>query len=76
MNSHNVRIKEEILQALAHPEAEDGLYLNNLLVVHEEEERNPVVGTQEEVLKALQELVDEGRVRQHKGSESIIFSLG
>lgn len=76
MNSHNVRIKEEILQALAHPEAEDGLYLNNLLVVHEEEERNPVIGTQEEVLKALRELVDEGRVREHKGSESTIFSLG
>jgi hypothetical protein len=76
MDSHNARIKEEILQALAHPEAEDGLYLNNLLVVHEEEERNPVIGTQEEILQALRELVNEGRVREDKGSESIIFSLG
>ena len=34
----NTDIKREILAALSHPEAEDGLYFNNLIIVHEEEE--------------------------------------
>ena len=68
-------IKQKILTALAHPEAEEGLYLNNLQVVHEEEERPPVPGTQLEILDALKELIGEGRVRMDDSGATTIFHL-
>jgi hypothetical protein len=55
-------IKKQIEAALSHPEAEDGLYFNNLIVVHEEEERPIVVGDEAEVKAALDEMVKEGTV--------------
>ena len=68
-------IKSDILSALSHPEAEEGLYLNNLLVVHEEEERCPVRGTQLQVLDALKALIDAGKVVTDESGEDVIFSL-
>jgi hypothetical protein len=49
MNAHSIR--EQIVAALSHPEAEDGLYFNNLIVVHEEEERPIVEGDETIILK-------------------------
>ncbi len=69
------QVKQDILQALSHPEAEDGLYLNNLQVVHEEEERRVVRGTQLEILEALKMLIEEGRVKTDESGEDVIFSL-
>lgn len=68
-------IKADILEALAHSEAEEGLYLENLQVVHEEEERIPVRGTQYEILEALRELIEEGRVGTNEDGEKVIFFL-
>lgn len=68
-------IKEQIISALSHPEAESGLYLNNLLVVHEDEERAPVAGTEIEVLDALKELLELGTVSMNDEGESVIFYL-
>lgn len=68
-------IKAQILEALAHPEAEDGLYLDNLRILHEAEERPAVEGTQIEVLEVLKELISEGLVKADEGHEKVVFSL-
>jgi hypothetical protein len=53
-------IREQILAALKHPEAEDGLYFNNLIVVHEEEERPIVEGEEKDIREVLNSMVTEG----------------
>jgi hypothetical protein len=58
MNDNSIR--EQILAALSHPEAEDGLYFNNLIVVHEEEERPIVEGDEGVILQTLDDMVLEG----------------
>jgi hypothetical protein len=68
-------IKREILAALSHPEAEDGLYFNNLIIVHEEEERPIVRGEEAEVKEALSELVKAGTVEIHGAGPETIYKL-
>ena len=68
-------IKDDILKALAHPEAEEGLYLNNIQVVHEVEERPQVRGSLEEIEKALSQLVEEGKVTSLGEGANTIFKL-
>lgn len=75
MTEESDAIKEDILEALAHPEAEDGLYLNNLQAVHEEEERKPVRGTQYQILEAMKDLIEEGKVSTDDSGEEVIFML-
>jgi hypothetical protein len=69
----NDRIKGEILAALDHPEAEDGLYFRNFYHLHEEDEREPVKGSQEQILEALRELIDEGQVATDETGDEVIF---
>lgn len=65
-------IKEQIVAALSHPEAEDGLYFNNLIVVHEEEERPIVEGDETVILQVLDDMVIEGIVSvSGEGSQRI-----
>ncbi|MFN8391936.1 MAG: hypothetical protein U0136_16725 [Bdellovibrionota bacterium] len=68
-------IKKQIISALEHPEAEDGLYFGNLTQLYEEEERPPVVGKDEDILEALKELISEGRVSTSEGEAGVIFIL-
>ncbi|HMO16520.1 MAG TPA: hypothetical protein PKA63_01830 [Oligoflexia bacterium] len=68
-------LKRQVLEALSHPEAEQGLYLNNLQVVHEDEERQAVSGTDIEILDALKELISSGMVMVDDSGESVIFKL-
>jgi hypothetical protein len=68
-------IKQEILAALRHPEAEDGLYFNNLIIVHEEEERPIVRGEESDVLEALRELVKAGTVETVGNGQETIYKL-
>jgi hypothetical protein len=71
----NELIRKQILAALSHPEAEDGLYFNNLIVVHEEEER-PIVEGDEGVIRAtLAEMVKDGLIRSTGEGTQEIFSL-
>lgn len=65
-------IKGQIMLALRHPEAEEGLYFHNLFHLHEEDERPAVVASQEEILEALKELLDEGKVQM---TEESVFLL-
>ena len=76
-NQHD-HIREQILAALRHPEAEEGLYFRNFFHLHEEDERPSVIGEQAAILAALEELVAEGLVSMlpSAGSEDErIFSL-
>ena len=68
-------IKREIMAALSHPEAEDGLYFNNLIIVHEEEERPIVRGEESEVVEALQQLVASGAVEVSGSGNETIYRL-
>jgi hypothetical protein len=69
------RIKDQIVAALSHPEAEDGLYFNNLIVVHEEEERPIVQGEEAEIRRVLSQLVKERVVVTSGSGDGEIFRL-
>ena len=69
------KIKFQILESLSHPEAEEGLYFQNLHQLHEDEERTQVVGSEEEILDALLELIQDGQVAVDDSGERLIFSL-
>lgn len=75
MNQNRESLKRQIIDALSHGESEDGLYLNNLLVVHEEEERPAVSGSEKDVKAALDELVREGKVEASGTGEESIYRL-
>ena len=68
-------IKEEILAALQHPEAEEGLYFHNLRYVFEEEERPVVSGHELDVLEALRQLVVDGQVVTDESGDEVVFFL-
>ena len=65
-------IKGQIINALQHPEAEEGLYFHNLFHLHEEDERPAVIAPQEDILEALKELMNEGKIQM---SEESVFHL-
>ena len=68
-------IKQQIVAALSHPEAEDGLYFNNLIVVHEEEERPIVEGSEDDILGVLESLIAKGVVSVEGEGEQRIYHL-
>jgi hypothetical protein len=73
MNNNSIR--KQIIAALSHPEAEDGLYFNNLIVVHEEEER-PIVEGEEGVIRGvLKEMIAEGVVSSSGEGAQEIFTV-
>lgn len=73
MNNNSIR--KQIIAALSHPEAEDGLYFNNLIVVHEEEERPIVEGEESAVREVLHKMVQEGVVTSTGEGAQQIFKL-
>ena len=68
-------IKNQIIKALSHPEAQDGLYFRNFSHLHEEDERVAVNAQDEDILDALQQLIKEGKVVMDNGKGEVIFSL-
>ncbi|NDC37712.1 MAG: hypothetical protein EBZ48_06630 [Proteobacteria bacterium] len=77
-HTQHTLIRDQILKALGHPEAEDGLYFRNFFHLHEEDERQVVSGEQSEILAVLEQLVAEGLVRVTPNTplqEEAIFSL-
>jgi len=68
-------VKDQIIRALEHPEADEGLYFRNLHYLHEEDDREPVAAPQEEILEALHELIAEGRVSMDSNGQEAIFRL-
>ena len=69
------QVKEQVLAALQHPEAEEGLYFRNFRHVHEEDERPVVQADQVELLEALNELIGEGKVHMDESCEEVVFHL-
>lgn len=76
MSSSPIAIRDQILAALRHEEAEDGLYFNNLIAVHEDEERPVVGGSQEEILMILGEMIQDGEVVADDSGPEVIFRIG
>ena len=68
-------IREQILAALKHSEAEDGLYFNNLIVVHEEEERPIVEGAEADVQRVLDAMVEAGELSVVGEGSQKIYSI-
>lgn len=68
-------IKRQILEALRHPEAEDGLYFENFFNLYEEEERQIVEADQEILLDAITELLRAGLVEADESGEKVVFRL-
>jgi hypothetical protein len=68
-------IKSQIMEALSHPEAQEGLYFRNFYHHHEEDERIRVEGEQVEILDALRQLIEEGKVVADDSGKEVIFSL-
>lgn len=67
------RLSAQIISALTHAEAQDGLYFRNLFHLHEEDQRDAVEGEEEEILDALRLLIDQGRVRADESGDEVIF---
>ena len=68
-------IKRELLAALSHREAEDGLFFCNFQLLHEEDERPSVHGSPKALATALTELVREGQVYLWEENDRIVFKL-
>lgn len=68
-------VKDQILTALRHPEAEEGLYFRNFYHLHEEDERPAVQADEVVILDALKELVMSGDVVLDESGPEAIFSL-
>lgn len=68
-------LKDQILNVLQHPEAEDGLYFRNFFHLHEEDERPAIEADEPDILEALHQLVQEGSVAVNDGPDEVIFQL-
>lgn len=68
-------IKKQIIKALSHEEAEEGLYLQNFYEHSEEDERPIVKAKEEDIIEALNILIKEGKVRVDEFSDKITFNL-
>jgi len=69
-------IKSQVLEALAHPEADEGLYFSNLYILHEEDERPRVSGSPIDIGKAIDELASEGKVTiDDSGAEAVVMLI-
>lgn len=68
-------IKMQILQALCHQEAEDGLYLRNFFHLHEEDERPAVIAEEEDIVEALNDLIELGMIRTERDPAGMVFVL-
>jgi hypothetical protein len=75
MTDSKERIKNQILAALRHPEAQDGLYFRNFYHLHEEDERPAVEGDEVSILDALSDLMHDGVVRLSEGGTEAIFFI-
>lgn len=69
------QIKSEIIQALQHPEAEEGLYLDNFYHLHEEDTRPMVNATESQIVGALEQLISEGAVHIDSSSGKVVFKI-
>ena len=75
MSKNITEIKQTLIQALKHQEAEDGLYFRNFFNMHEADERPMVKASKEDISKALNELIKENKVKLSSFDDDVIFIL-
>lgn len=73
MNSDLQQVKTQILAALEHPEASDGLYFRNFYHLDDEDERPVVEADEASIFDALAELIAEGRVTVGEHAQEVTF---
>ena len=69
------KVGDSILKALAHSEAEDGLYFRNFCNLHEEDQRPSVKASKKDLLVALNELLSAGLIKIDFDELEITFRL-
>ncbi len=69
------QVKLQIIMALQHQEAEEGLYLRNFFHLHEEDERPAVTAPEEDIVDALNDLIEIGIIRTERDPAGMIFLL-
>ena len=75
MSKNITEIKQTLIQALKHQEAEDGLYFRNFFNMHEADERPMVKASKEDISKSLNELIKENKVKLSSFDDDVIFML-
>ena len=75
MSNSITEIKQTLIKALTHQEAEDGLYFRNFFNMHEADERPMVKASKEDISKALTELIRENKVKLSNFDDDVIFML-
>lgn len=75
MASDLENLKEQIITALNHAEAEDGLFFQNFIIVHESEDRQPVTTNDAGLIYALEDLVKDEKVTMAAMDGKVIFQL-
>jgi len=71
----STKVRDSIIKALSHVEAEDGLYFRNFFLLHEEDQRPGVKASTKEILSALNTLLKEGKVRVDYDELEVTFRL-
>ena len=69
------KVRDSIVEALSHNEAEDGLYFRNFFLLHEEDQRPGVKASKKDLLVALNELLEDGVVKVDYDELEITFRL-
>ncbi len=75
MEEQHAKIKALVLSALAHPEAEEGLFIENFYHLHEEDQRPRVDASELGILDALKDLIAEGKVEADDSGQNVVFKL-
>ena len=75
MSNNITEIKQTLIKALTHQEAEDGLYFRNFFNMHEADERPMVKASKDDISKALTELIRENKVKLSNFDDDVIFML-
>ena len=68
-------VKNQIVHALRHPEADEGLFFRNFKHLHEVDQRPAVAASQPVIARALQQLIKEGRVGLTTEGADVVFVL-
>lgn len=69
------KLKEQIIEVLSHPEADEGLYFRNFTNLHEEDDRPKIEADEADILLILNELVREGVVVLEENQGEAVFIL-
>lgn len=68
-------VRQQILQALRHQEAEAGLFFRNFVIQHEADERPEVFADPNCIMVELESLVRDGIVHLEQQDTQVVFSL-